>query len=52
VERAVLIEGADGREKRVELPAGERSSADDRDEFERTEKRGCGCACCMVGRRT
>ena len=43
----VLIEGADGREKRVELPAGDKISADDRDEFERTEKRGCG-ACCIV----
>jgi len=38
VARVVLIDGADGREKRVELPAGESSSVDDRDEFERTEK--------------
>src|SRR5882762_8400082 len=43
--RVVLIEGADGIEKRVEL-AGERRSADDTDELERTEKRGWGC--CMV----
>src|ERR1700734_1202590 len=51
VARVVLIDGADGREKRVELPAGESSSVDDRDEFERTEKRGCGCGscCCMMG---
>jgi hypothetical protein len=39
VTRVVLIEGADGREKRVEL-AGDMSSAEDRDEFERSEKRG------------
>jgi hypothetical protein len=43
--RVVLIEGVDGIEKRVEL-AGERRSADDTDELERTEKRGWGC--CMV----
>lgn len=36
----VLIEGAEGREKRVELFVGERSSAEEREEEERTEKRG------------
>jgi hypothetical protein len=47
VPSAVLIDGADGMEKRVALPVGERSSADDKEEFERTEKRGCGCAYAM-----
>ena len=47
--RVVLMDGADESEKRVELAAGDKSSADDREEFERTENRGCGCACCMAG---
>jgi len=34
------MEGAGGKEKRVELAVGERCSADDSDEAERTEKRG------------
>ena len=37
---AVLIDGAEGKEKRVELAVGERSSADDNDEPDSTEKRG------------
>jgi len=41
VARVVLIDGADGIEKRVELAAGEINSVDDKDEFERTEKRKC-----------
>lgn len=41
------MEGADGREKRVEEPAADRCSAEERDEEERTEKRGCGCAYAM-----
>jgi hypothetical protein len=40
----VVIEGADGREKRVELVAGDKCSADESEEAERTEKRGC-CGC-------
>jgi hypothetical protein len=39
VTRVVSIEGA---EKRAEL-AGDMSSDEDRDELERTEKRGWGC---------
>lgn len=35
----VLIDGAEGRENR-ELAAGDRCSADDEDDAERTEKRG------------
>lgn len=42
VARAVLIEGADEREKREVVPAGDNSSAEDREEFERTENRGWG----------
>lgn len=42
--RVVLIEGAEGRENRALEAAGERCSADEREEAERTEKRGCGCA--------
>lgn len=44
VPSAVLIDGADGMEKRVALPVCESSSVDDSDELERTEKRGWGCA--------
>lgn len=40
VPNAVLIDGAEGKEKRVELAVGERSSADDNDEPDNTEKRG------------
>jgi hypothetical protein len=40
VANAVLIDGAEGKEKRVELAVGERSSADDNDEPDSTEKRG------------
>jgi hypothetical protein len=36
---AVVIDGADGIEKRVELAVGERSSADESEDAERTEKR-------------
>ena len=39
---AVLIEGAEGNEKRDD-DAGERCSPDESDELESTEKRGCGC---------
>ena len=43
---AVDIEGAFGKEYREELPVGDKSSADDKDEDESTEKRedamGCG----------
>lgn len=37
----VVTDGAEGREKRVEEAAGERCSADEREEVERTEKREC-----------
>lgn len=40
---AVVIEGAEGNEKREDDPAGERCSADESEDVERTEKRGCGC---------
>lgn len=44
VPRAVLIEGVFGRENLLEF--GERCSAEEREEDERTEKRGfCGFAC-------
>lgn len=36
----VLMEGAEGSEKRLEDAAGERCSAEEREEEERTEKRG------------
>jgi hypothetical protein len=39
--RVVLIDGADGREKRVVDAAGERCSTDPSEVVERTEKRGC-----------
>ncbi len=42
VVRVVLMDGAEGREKRVDDAAGERWSADARDDEDRTEKRGCG----------
>lgn len=42
VASVVLIDGADGREKREVLPAGDNSSAEDREEFESTENRGWG----------
>lgn len=38
--RVVLMDGAEGREKRVEEAAGERWSRDAREDAERTEKRG------------
>jgi hypothetical protein len=38
----VFIDGAEGRENRVELVVGERCSAEDKDDAERTENRGCG----------
>lgn len=39
----VEMEGAVGSEKRAEEVVGDRCSAEeDNDEFERTEKRGCG----------
>ena len=41
VASAVLMDGADGKENRVEDAAGERWSADTREDEERTEKRGC-----------
>ena len=44
---AVLIEGADGREKRDEDP-GERCSADDREDVDSTEKRGGGCIVSVI----
>ena len=37
---AVLIDGAEGNEKREDEPPGERCSADDNEELDRTEKRG------------
>jgi hypothetical protein len=40
VPRETLMEGAEGREKRVELVVGERCSTDDKDDVERTERRG------------
>lgn len=40
VANAVLIDGADGSEKRVDDAAGERWSRDCKEEEERTEKRG------------
>lgn len=41
-EEMVVMDGAEGREKRVDEGTGERCSAED--EFERTEeKRGCDC---------
>ena len=40
VARVVLIDGADGSEKRVEDAAGDRWFSDVREEEERTEKRG------------
>lgn len=43
------MDGADGNKNRVVLVDGERPSADDREEFERTEKRGCGCTYAMKG---
>ena len=42
--RAVLMEGAEGREKRAEDVTGESRSADAREDEERTENRGCGWA--------
>lgn len=39
---AVEMEGADGSEKRADEVVGDRCSADDSEELERTEKRGCG----------
>jgi hypothetical protein len=39
VPNAVLMDGAEGNEKRVELAVGERCSADDSDEPESTENR-------------
>jgi hypothetical protein len=40
---AVFIEGADvGNEYLLELAVGERCSADDNDDVDSTEKRGCG----------
>ena len=41
---AVVIDGADGKEKRAEVFVGESSSAEEREEEERTEKRDGGCA--------
>ena len=41
---AVWMDGADGRENREVEPAGERCSAEDREELERTEKRDGACA--------
>lgn len=40
---AVLIEGTEGNEKRDD-DAGDKCSPEDNDEFESTEKRGCGWA--------
>lgn len=42
VARVVLIDGAEGKENREVLPDGDRSSAEDKEEFESTENRGCG----------
>jgi hypothetical protein len=36
----VFIEVAEGKEKRVELAVGERCSVEEREEPDRTEKRG------------
>jgi len=41
---AVVIDGADGKEKRAEVFVGESNSAEEREEEERTEKRDGGCA--------
>jgi hypothetical protein len=40
VPNAVLMDGAEGKEKRVELAVGERCSAEDSDEPDKTENRG------------
>ena len=40
--RVVFSDGAEVKEKRVELAVGERCSAEESDDEERTEKRGCG----------
>ena len=40
----VVIDGADGKEKRAEVFVGESNSAEEREEDERTEKRDGGCA--------
>lgn len=45
----VFIDGAEGRENLADDPPGERCSADDREEEDRTEKRDCCCAKAMVG---
>lgn len=37
----VFTDGTEGREKRVDEAAGDKCSADERDEVERTEKREC-----------
>ena len=36
----VVMDGAEGREKRVDEAAGDRCSADESEDDERTEKRG------------
>ena len=41
---AVVIDGADGKEKRAEVFVGESNSAEESEEEERTEKRDGGCA--------
>jgi len=40
---AVVIDGAEGKEKRAEVFVGESSSAEEREDEERTEKRDGGC---------
>jgi hypothetical protein len=42
----VVIDGAEGKEKRAEVFVGESNSAEESEEEERTEKRdgGCGAA--------
>jgi hypothetical protein len=48
---AVLSDGADGMEKRVELVVGENWSVEDADEPERPESLGCGCGSVISGCR-
>lgn len=47
----VLIDGAEGREKRVEDAAGDRCSLLCAADADMTEKRGCGAACMLKCRK-
>ena len=49
--RVECIEGATGKEKRVELAVGERCSTDEWEELERIDWRGCGWAYDMIAVR-